>query len=201
LHKHICLWLFQFKPILNHEKPPGVPRADVSFMDSWGIKCCILSDLYVKNNSLFWGVLLQKASVLMESGWKEPLILSDTMHALSSAILYYPAWALFLSFNSCIKIKNLCLLFFFCFFCFLVLFSNFTWIQSCSHSGSSTISLFSPSQYFQNHLFYFFLYLDLAFLCWVLLLIGMLNIQHCRLWESVAGWGNEGLQFDWQGEW
>jgi len=85
-------------------------------MDSWGIKCCILSDLYVKNNSLFWGVLLQKASVLMESGWKEPLILSDTMHALSSVILFYPAWALFFSFNSCIKIKNLCLLFFFCLF-------------------------------------------------------------------------------------
>ncbi len=138
------------------------------------------------------------------------LILSGSIHARSSAILFYPAWA-------CV---DKCPVFFFSdtfeWSTFIFLFDFNSWfldpcLYLCNLLSLSCLFLTFYLDFFlhsmcliydflENPFFRSSLYLYLAFLCWVELLIGMLNIQHCRLWESVAGWGNEGLQFDWQGE-
>ncbi len=124
------------------------------------------------------------------------LIFSCSIHARSSAIVFYPAWACVdkCPVFSMTFLNGVLSPFFFAYTKFGILTVFLTpvyicvscclfltfYIHSWSPCVSSMISL-------KNLFFRFSLYLYLAFLCWVELLIGMLNIQHCRLWESVAG--------------
>lgn len=138
-----------------------------------------------ENNSLFWGVLLQEATVLMESGWKETRVVRHWFCLVAftpGALLYFFTlhkllftnapflsdtfeWSSFF-FLVCVSK----LLIFYGFIkkikisasCSLVHFSLFH-----SLSVSSTISLLPPSLHLQNLLFHSSLYLYLAFLCWV----------------------------------